>query len=498
MNPLKKLAGQTAIYGLSSIVGRLLNYFLVPLYTYRFATGQYGVVSEMYAYVGFFLIFLTYGMETTFFRFCKKREEEDVFGTAITSLLITSISFLIIIFFVKPVLANWLSVRKQVQIPYETYIWWLAIIVATDAFTAIPFARLRQQNKAFKFAFIKLGSIFINIGLNLFFILFCADVYKTGAHSYFYNFVSKVYNPHIGIGYIFIANLCASLFTLVLLFPDIIKSHFALDKKLWRQMLAYSLPLLILGLAGNINEMADRILLKYLLPFGIKINLSYVGIYSACYKISILMTIFIQAFRYAADPFFFSHHEEQDDRKIFAQVMKYFIIICMLIFVGVMMNINIIKFYIGKDYRVGLSIVPILLIANLFLGVVYNLSIWYKLTDKTRLGAYIAIIGAVITILLNAFLIPVYGYKVSAWATLICYFSMAAISYFWGQRYFPIPYNLKRIFIYMGLGLLFYVIKTNLHFSSTLIDLSVGNAFLLIFLAIIWFSEKPKKLKIEN
>ncbi len=465
MNPLKKLAGQTAIYGLSSVIGRLLNYLLVPLYTRYFLPAEYGIVTELYAYVAFLVIMLTYGFETAFFNFTKKEgNKEKVYSTAMFSLLISSVIFIILSIIYSNTISEWMGYGIE-----SMYVQCFAVIIGLDAVSSISFAKLRQEEKAVRFAVIRLLNIFSNIGLNLYFI-----VYKG-----------------FGIEYIFIANLISSVITILLLMPEMFMSKFNFDTKLWKKMAIYAFPLLISGLAGMTNETIDRILLKKLLP-NPEIAASELGLYGAFYKLSIIMTLFIQTFRYAAEPFFFSHHKSDDNKKAYADVMKYFTIIMIVIFLGVTIFYDFVIGFLGEAYHDerGFLVVSILLLANLFLGIYYNLSIWYKLTEKTKYGAYLSIFGAIITLILNVVLIPIIGFVGSAIATLVCYFSMSAASYFIGKRHFPIPYSLKRISLYifnmLGIYFFIYFWPENILFNTLLL---VG------FIIFVYLTEKPKTLK---
>ena len=485
MNPIKKLAGQTAIYGLSSIVGRLLNYLLVPFYTRIFTTGEYGVVTEIYAYVSFLVVVLTYGMETAYFRFSEKVEDkEKLYSTSLISLLSTSAIFILITSIFSTGIANWMGYALHPE-----YIIWFVLIVAFDAITAIPFAKLRAQNKALKFATIKLVNIFTNIGFNLFFILLCPYLLKNSDNTTITDFVHSIYNPAIGVGYIFIANLLSSAITVLMLFPSMVKIKFSFDTELWKKMIKYALPLLIVGLAGIINETFDRALLKHLLPDKAT-AMSQLGIYGACYKISILMTIFIQTFRFAADPFFFSEAKNKNAQQIYADVMKYFVIVCAFIFLGTMLYMDVVKTFVGKDFYSGLKVVPILLMANLFLGVFINLSIWYKLSGQTMYGAYLSIFGAIITLVLNYWWIPIFGYMGSAWATFICYFAMMVLSYFVGQKHYPVNYDLIRIFGSLGLYVLLFFVSEYLYVDSKPMRLTVNSIYLIGFVLVVYVSER--------
>lgn len=468
-SPIKQLAGQTAIYGVSSILGRFLNYLLVPIHTRVFLTSQFGIVSELYTYIAFLLVLLLYGMETAFFRFYRKNNNQiEVYSTTVFSIFATTTIFLVFTTFFANDIAEILRYPDKSE-----YIIYLAFIIGFDAISAIPFAKLRAENKAKKFAIIKLLNIGIYIGLNLYF---------------FWDFDNWQPAQSGNVSNVFIANLIASGATLALLLPQFLALKFSFSISLWKKMIKYAYPLLIFGFAGIINEMIDRILLKYMLPE--EIAMHQVGIYGACYKISILMTIFIQAFRYAAEPFFFSKADDKNSKIIYAQVLKYFVITLSVLFIGVMLYIDIIKHFIGKDFHEGLKIVPILLLANLFLGVFYNLSVWYKLTDKTIYGAGISIFGAAITLILNIILIPYLGYIGSAWATFFCYASMMIASYFIGQKHFPINYPIKQISLYflIALGIYFISIKTN---NLEIITKYTVNSFLLISYVLgVYFIDK--------
>lgn len=494
MSTLKKLAGQTAVYGLSTIVGRLLNYLLVPLYTYNFSTSEYGVVTEMYAYISFLIIVVTYGMETALFNFSASEENKDkVYSTALISVLVSTTAFIgLVVLFADPLAV----VIEHPQ--HADYVLWVILIIGLDAFTSIPFAKLREQNKAGRFAFIKIINIAINIALNIFFVAICKNAYNDPS-SVFYSIANAVYSPEIGVGYVFISNLVASFVVLLLLFPEVVRIKYTFDSELWKRMMIYALPLLLAGLAGMTNETMDRILLKYMLPKDIAE--SQVGIYGACYKISILMTIFVQTFRYAAEPFFFSNSREKNSKELYADVMKYFIIACSFIFLATVLNLSWIQNFVGPAFRSGMDVVPILLMANLFLGVFFNLSIWYKLTNKTKFGAYLTGLGAVITLTLNFLLIPVMGFMGSAWATLACYATMMVASYFLGNKHFPVNYNLKRILGYLTLSLALYFTGYYLIPGNSALTIALNNLLVLLFISTVYFLERDgikKLIKNEN
>lgn len=463
MNPLKKLAGQTAIYGLSSVIGRLLNYLLVPLYTRYFLPEEYAVVVEMYAYVAFLVVILTYGLETAFFRFSKTfKNVKTVYSTALISLIISSCVFVLLMFISSSLIAELLGYGILTK-----YIKWFSIIVAIDAISSITFASLREQERALHFSLLKLVGISSNIILNLYFIV----------HKGF------------GIEYIFIANLISSIITFLCLVPEMLKSSFSFDSRLWKNMMIYALPLLIGGLAGITNETIDRVLLKHLLP-NQGLATHELGLYGAFYKISIIMVLFIQTFRFAAEPFFFDQHKKTDSRQIYADVMKYFVIIMSVIFLSATIYYDVIIKFLGPNFHDsrGFLVVSILLLANLFLGIYFNLSIWYKLTEKTIYGAYFAIFGGIITLILNFILIPKIGFVGSAWATLACYFSMVLISFYFSRRHFFIPYQTLRISVYLSLMLAVYIFVYLTNYNL------LFNSFLLLAFMIFVFAFERKKL----
>ena len=480
-NPIRKLAGQTAIYGLSSIVGRLLNYLLVPLYTYKFANAaDYGVVSELYAWVAFLVVLLTFGMETAYFRFRKEVEDEkEVFKSGFFTLFIVNIAFLLFIFIFNQPIANAMLFSEHPE-----YIVLLSLIVVIDGVSALPLARLRAEEKALKFAGVNFAAILVNIILNLFFLLVLFDPA----------------NPEQGVFYILLANLISSALKPLVLIKDFLGISFRPNWRLVKGMLVYALPLVVAGFAGIINETLDRILLKHLLittdPSGLMYAEAQVGIYSACYKLAMLVTIIIQAFRYAAEPFFFAQQKNENKNQIYVKVMNYFIGFLCLVFLGVTMNIDILKHFIQNEiYWEGLGVVPILLVANIFLGIYYNQSIWYKLSNKTKFGALISITGAILTIVLNILFIPKYGYWASAWATLAVYGFQMILSYILGQKHHPIPYNVGKFGVFMIASFCIYCVFSRINFEWETINFLVKNSGVLLFLALFFVIEKFWKEK---
>jgi O-antigen/teichoic acid export membrane protein len=484
-SPLKRLAGQTALYGMSNIVGRLLNYFLVPLHTYLFSREQYGTITEFYSYSTFLYIVYTYGMETAFFRFASaKQNDRRVFDTGLLSLLCTSFVLSGILWFAAPQLSAWLGYADKVF-----YVRWFALIMAADTVSALPFAKLRMENKPLRYAALKLFNIGITIALNLLFLLYLP-----------HQGVSNFFGLHgVSEGFVFLANLFASGVTALLFAKMWLRFDYKFDPTLFKEMLVYAAPLILVGLAGMVNETLDRILLKWLLPLDHDGKLAQIGIYGACYKLSILMTLFVQAYRMAAEPFFFNEAKSKDSPATFAQMMNFFVAVCFVIFVAITVNIDVVKRFIDVKFHEGLPVVPILLLANLCLGVYYNLSVWYKLSDKTMYGAYISIAGAVITIALNVLWIPIYGYIGSAWATLICYASMMVISFFVGQRHFKVPYNVAKFFAYLSCAIVVYLLHHRfvapLYSHQPVLYSLVNFLIVLAALATVYKFEFAKALK---
>lgn len=479
INPIKKLFGEIAIYGLSSIVGRLLNYLLVPLYTFVFINpADYGVVSELYAWVAFFIVILTFGMETAFFKFIQNEDDKkNVFSTAFSALLSLNIVFFILVLLLNKDIASLLLFGGHGE-----YIIMLGAIVSIDAISALPLAKLRAEERAKRFSIIQLSSIGVNIILNLIFLLVLFDGN----------------NPEQGVFYIFLANLIASLVKPLFLFKSFGLLN-GIDWGLLKRMFFFSFPLAIAGFAGIINETLDRILLKQILynpnvPSSLDYAEAQVGIYSASYKLAMLVTILLQAYRYAAEPFFFSQMKNLDRNKVYSQIMNVFIAFVCGVFLLVTLNLDIFKYFIqNESYWVGLQVVPILLMANIFLGIYYNQSIWYKLSGKTKFGAYIALSGAGLTIIINVIYIPQYGYMASAWATLIVYFIQMLISYILGQKHYPIPYNLRKFVLYLGLALFLYAISPYLKVNNFALNLCIQNGLLLMFVLTAFYFERKDK-----
>lgn len=488
-NPLKKLASQTAVYGIGSVLPRVITFLYSFVLTYIFKQpSELSANIEFYSYISFINILFTYGMETAFFHFSNKMDDKErVYSTALISIFGSSVGLSLLFILFSGSIADFIKESEHIN-----YIIWCVLIVATDAMMAIPFAKLRLNNQARKFGMLKLLNVFVFILICIFYFNICKPAYFNEPDSSF----AKFYNPEVGVGYMFLAGLLANLVSLLFLAKEFISIQYVFDKTLWKQMLSYAWPLLILGFAGMINETFDRFILKYLLPEDVAPT--QLGIYGACYRIAMFMTIFTTAFKYAAEPFFFSHAKHEDSKKLNAMVMKYYVLFCLFLFLGTMMNLPWLKYAVSEKFRDGLGVVPILLLANLCVGVYWNLSIWFKLTGQTKFGAMITVMGAGITLVINFVGIPKFGYMACAWATLASYGIMMITSYIFGQKYYPIKYNLRSIFVFTFLALGFYFISTLYSgIQNTIIKLILNNILLGLFAFIFYKLEfdNLKKLK---
>ena len=490
MSGIKKLAGQTVWYGFSSIFGRFLNYLLTPLLVTIFASGDYGKISTLFTIAAFLNIVYTYGLETSYFRFSSIEPEQKVYNTCSSSLFITTAFFSVILLFFTQSIAGFLEMPDNPE-----FIKWVIIIVALDTLSVMPFAKLRFEGRPRKFAAIKVLNILINIGFVVFFLVVCKNAHESNAN----NFFSTLYNPKINIGYVIIANLIASGITLLLLSKEIMQFRFRLSPGFWKKLMQYSWPLIIVGFGGIINETIDRIMLLKLYPGTTEEAFSQSGIYSANYKLAIVIVLFIQAFRMGAEPFFFKQSTSDNAQRTYAKVMKFFVISFCFCFLGVTLFLDIWKYFMGtahKEYYTGLKVVPLLMTAKIFLGIYYNLSIWYKLKDRNLTGAWITLGGAAITILFNWFFIPVLGYMACAIATVLCYGFMMVVSYSLGQKHYPVPYATKKILAYIAVCLLLF----GIHQAFLLADLNHwinrGAAVLLIGLfSLLVFNVERKELQ---
>jgi O-antigen/teichoic acid export membrane protein len=480
LSSIKKLAGQTMWYGVSSIAARFLFYLLTPYLTLTLSSTGYGDMSILYAAIPFLNVIFTYGIETAYFRFASQEEyKKNIYSTATISILCSTFFLTIFLIFLRSPIAHLLRLDNHPE-----FITYSALIIAFDTLSTLPFAKLRLDQRPRKYALVRLTTIILQIVVTYFLISVCPRL-ATGHPN---GLVATFYKPDYGVGYVIIANLCASIFAFLLLYKEVFSFEFNFNKKVWATMMIYSMPLIIAGFGGMINETFDRIMLTWLAPVAnITAAKNEVAIYSGCYKLSILITLFIQAFRMGAEPFFFKQAEGQHPQKVYARVMKFFVITITVMFLVVAMYIDIWKYFLSKEiYWTGLKVVPILLLANMFLGIYYNLSIWYKLTHKTISGAYITLIGAAITLLINYIFIPFFGYIACAWATFFCYGSMMVISYLWGQKAYPIPYAWKKLCAYIVIVVVLYFIHQAViyFFSGSSISFISATLLLLVY---VWF-----------
>jgi O-antigen/teichoic acid export membrane protein len=460
----------------------MFSFLLVRLYTDLLPKTEYGKVSIIFAWMIFFNVILAYGMETAFFRFYNKEpNKKAVVETSMVSVFWSSISFLFLALLFRNNVADWLGIDSQ----YITYTIW---ILALDALVIIPFSKLRVNQKPLTYAVIKIGNVLVNLILTVVFLVFIPMLIKANPHG----FLHSVYVDNFQIGYIFLANIIASLLTFVALFPDYVYLNWMIDSKLWKQMMRYGMPIMVAGIAFAINEQFDKILLSKLLP--VTIAESEVGVYSACYKLGLFMVLYRTAYTLGIEPFFFSHADDKNAPKTYAMVTKYFVIFGSFILLSVIVFADLFKQLMIRDssYWVAMKVVPLIILANFFLGIYTNLSIWYKLIDKTYIGAYISLVGAIITLLLNFLLIPSMSYYGSAIATLAAYGSMMFISYYLGNKYYPIPYDLKKISGYLSLSILFSAVS----FYGFRENYYVGVGLLIVFLYFIYHNEKVTLMKI--
>lgn len=485
MSLYKNLFKQTFIYGIATVIPRMISFFLTPLYVeYLKGTSQYGEMTVIFSWMVFFNVLLSYGMETAFFRFYNKEaNKQNVIETSMISVFWSSLAFLGLALLFKNSLAGWLKIDPQ----YISYTIWILVL---DALVVVPFCKLRANQRPMKYALIKIGNVMTNLLLNVFFLVVLPKLAVQSPESFF----NTIYSDSFLIGYVFVANLMASLVTLLVFIPDYFKLRWKFDYTLWKQLIQYGLPVLFAGLAFGVNEHFDKIMLDHLLP--VSVAKSEVGAYAACYKIGLFMVLYRTAYTLGIEPFFFSHAGNENAPQTYATVTKYFVIFGSLIFLGVVVFSDIIKIFLVPNpaYWEAMKVVPLIILANFFLGIYTNLSVWYKLIDKTKIGAYISAFGAVVTLLLNYLLIPKFSYMGSAIATLAAYGSMMVISYYLGNKQYPIPYDKKRIFGYLALSTLL----AGLSFYVTVLRESYifGIAAMLVFGYFIYYNEKETLLRI--
>jgi O-antigen/teichoic acid export membrane protein len=480
VNEVRTLAKQTIIYGLGTIVPRFLNYGIITLfYTNIFEKAEYGVVTELYAWMALLLIILTYGMETGFFRFSQQKENyQQVYSTTLISLFATSLLFIVLVnIFIGPV-SDFLKYSNN-----HDYIKMFTAIIAIDAFTAIPFARLRRENKPLIFSIIKISNVVITIIAVVFLLIIAPSVYEH-SHGWF----RKVYDPNYRVGYVFVANLIGSISTLILLLPFIVNIKPVFVKAVWIKMITYSFPLLIAGLSGSLNDVLDKILLRRIV--GEEKGLSTVGEYGAGYKVAVLMALFIQMFRFAAEPFFFERAKYENAKDTYAYVMKYFVIVMLLIFLFLNLYISGIQLIIGKNFREAIIVVPIVSMGYLLYGIYVNHSIWYKLNDLTRFGIYITLIGAVITILINVLLIPYFGYMASAWAHVASYGAMIIASFIFAEKRYKIEYKMVKLIPYFILAIGMVIFSQIHDYKNLFSELLINTLLIIVFIGYAQYQDK--------
>lgn len=475
MANLKSLVKDTAIYGMSSIVGRFLNYLLVPLYTAKIsaASGGYGVITNIYAYTALLLVILTFGMETTFFRFANKQGEDPrrVYSTTLMAVGFTGLMFVaLVLVFIGPI-SSFMGYAA-----HPSYVWTMAMTVAIDAFQCIPFAYLRYKKRPMKFAALKLLFIVMNILLNLLFFLVLPAMYAKNPDA-----VGAIYSPNVGAGYAFYINLFCTGSITFLFYKELTGFRYVFDKQLMRRMFAYSWPILVLGIAGILNQTADKIMFPYIYK-GADAH-TQLGIYGAASKIAMIMAMITQAFRYAYEPFVFGKAKDKDNRDTYAKAMKYFVIFTLLAFLVVVGYMDLLKHIIGADYRVGVSVVPIVMAAEIMMGVYFNLSFWYKLIDKTIWGAWFSGIGCAVLIAINIIFVPRFGYVACAWAGFSGYATAMLLSYFVGQKKYPINYPVGQILVYVALALVLFVAMTYTNKLLPALPAMAANTVLILIFA---------------
>ena len=482
MSLYKNLFKQTLIYGLATVFPRIISFILNPLFVYYLPDkSKMGEVSVIFAYLVFFNVVLSYGMETAFFRFYNSEDnKKNVVSTSTVSLFWTSLGFLVLGLLFRNTLASW----SDIKVEYIVYTIW---ILTLDALAIIPFSKLRAEKKPIKYATIKIVNVSINLLLNVFFLALLPKLAAYNSNS----ILSSIYVENFQIGYIFVSNFVASFVTLLVLIPNYTSISWSLDKALWKKMMTYGLPILFAGIAFAINEHFDKILLDWM-----HVPMSEIGAYSACYKIGMFMVLFRTAYTLGIEPFFFSHASNENAQQTYATITKYFVIFGSFICLFVIVFADLLKRVLVPNdaYWDAMKVVPLIVLANFFLGIYTNLSVWYKLIDKTKIGAYISLIGAAITLILNWLLIPSMSYYGSAIATIAAYGSMMIISYKWGQNHYPIPYDFNKIFSYLGLTIMFSAISFYIPYLRE--NYTVKIVLLTLFLYFIYYSEKETLLRI--
>ena len=484
---IKSLAKDTAIYGISTILGKFFNWLLVPLYTYTITTVQYGVVGLLYSYIALIIIILTYGMETGFFRFAtaqpNEKEANKVYTTTLSSIGFTSVFFLLFFWLFNPQIAGFMELPD-----YKNLVLIMGITVAFDAFSSIPFAYLRYKQRPVKFMIIKLITIFSGIFFNVFFLVICPKIYTNNP-----DLISWFFNPEKKVFYIIISNLIGTLAGFIALLPYIFVTKWQFDFALLKKMLKYSLPLLMLGIVGIMNQTIDRLMFPKIYPYPEEIWRSELGIYISCFKIAMVMMMFTYAFRFAYEPFIFAKKDSKNNKQTYSLAMTYYVITSMLIYLFLIAGLDAFPLFLKGDFSKGLHIIPFVLITYFFQGVYYNLSLWYKLTDKTIWGTWISLIGFVLTLVLNIIFIPKFSYWACVFASLITFFTTMVICYFLGQKYYPIQYQIKKILLYFGAAIVLSLLMLLVDFGNIWLNLAWRIALLIPFVIYVFKKDVPIK-----
>ena len=484
MSNIKKLAGQTLWYGVPTIISRFLNYLLSILLVGIFKPSAFGVITNLYAFIPFLNILFTYGLETAFFRFAELKNKQQVYNTLSVSIFISTLLFTVPLVIFSQSLANFLEIPTHPE-----YILFCAGIVFFDTLSTLPLSLLRQQERPKRFALVRVLSIVTNIVFTIIFYILAPKFQDLTLFAW--------YNPQVGVGYVLVANLIASIVTLLLLIPEWRQAKVNFDFRLWKEIMNYSMPLIVVGFGGMINEMLSRFIFLKVSPLPMEEKNFELGVFGANYKLAVLITIFIQVFKMAAEPFFFSQSQTKNAADTYARVMKYFVMACCIMFLGVSLFLDMWKWmitYKNPEYGEGINVVPILAMGAVFLGTYYNLSIWYKLSNKNWIGARITLTGALITIILNIWWIPLFSYTGSAWATFVCYAYMMVASYWMGQRHYPVPYDTKKLMGYIVTAGFLYIVHWYMgkFLPQMGIRMALGGLFLTAFTALLMYSEKEE------
>jgi O-antigen/teichoic acid export membrane protein len=491
MSVLKKLASDTAIYGISTMLGRFLNYLLVALHTKLFEPEQLAAQGQLYAYAGLALVLYTFGMETAYFRYARREaDKQQYYNLILSAVIVTSTFFSGLLYVFAPAAAEFILYPESTNV-----VRMFAVIMAMDAIVAIPFARLRLEEKGKKFVAAKFGNILINIFLNLFFLIVCKDIHNGVYLSAAKPVIDLFYDPASAPSYIVLANLIANVFYFWMLRRELADFRFVFSWTLFRPVWVYAFPILIMNAGGVLNTLFDRSFIQYLLPENFypgRSNKTAIGIYIQCYKLSIFMNLAIQAFKYAAEPFFFSKGEDKNAPPVFAQVTKWFIVICVLMWVGISLNVDLLAtlFLKKKIFHEGIVVVPWLLAGFLFLGIYYNLATWFKLTDKTQYGTFLTLTGALTVAILNVILVPRIGYLGCAVAFACSGFTMMSLCYYFGQKYYPVPYDVRSALTYISIGSAVIFASSQFPIANLTLSVTIHMLVLVAFAGVVFLKER--------